>query len=552
MNLKIRECLLVLAIAGAGNAAATDGTGVRNGSFLDDPGTTEPSWFRSDPCLQKVDPDPLVCALPLADFPWEGNRFISIGPSVVHRPASIGEGALPPTSMGDETCLVPEGERLSVLRLRVNHPAAPGLSTSFGQVNRAVGNVYQTDIHLPEAEGEVGENDVVLLRFDHFGLHPTGGPAVRVRLIAERFRTENGTIEDVVDWGSTWQEMPFNAGFSSDYRVFDVLVLGSPLHRCEESDGDLLEHWMPRQLPISCPVDETGCKGSSCPGGDEGIPLVSSLLSIDRSVDMPLAGWRSTEMRLAVQRLPDWDCSAGLEQLVDYRFTIAFQLPEELTYLGPEVDGCPSGSDFGKVSSQYRQAFRFPAYAEIDQVELGLASLDAGVFQPCDFPSDGQCNQQWGGSECPSWTSGGGFSLQCAFRPRAGRLPLEWDPDIDPGSPGDGGVDRESERYWRKLVYDGVDPFVHTRFVADACNLAGQATPYQREMEEIEFTPATFLDRTSSCPADFNGDGSVDGIDMGAFLGRWDTNDPQFDLDGNGVVGSADLGLMLGGWGDCP
>ena len=552
MNPKIRKCLLVFAFAGAGNAIATaDGTGVKNGSFVDDPGTTEPSWFRSDPCLQKLDPDPLLCPSALADFPWEGNRFISIGPSVVHRPASIEEGALPLTSMGDETCLVPEGERLSVLRLRVNHPTAPGPANFYGEADRTVGNVYQTDIHLPEAEGEVGENDVVLLRFDHFGLHPTGGPAARVRLIAERFRAEDGTIKDVVDWGATWEEMPFIDGFANDYRAFDVLVLGSPVHGCEDADGALLEHWMPRQLPVYCPVDETGCEGSSCPGDDEGIPLLSSLLSIDRKVDMPLAGWRTTEMRVAVQRLPDWNCSAGLEQLADYRFTIAFQLPEELTYLGPEVDGCSANADWEKSSRNYREAFRFPAYTEIDQVELGLASLDAGMFQPCDFPYDGQCNQMPTAS-CPPWTSGGGLVTECEFRPRAGGIPLERDPDIDPGSPGDGGVDRESERDWRKLVYSDVHPNVHTRFVASSCYQSSQRTPYQRRMGEIEFIPATFLDPASSCPADFNGDGSVDGIDVGAFLGRWNTSDPQFDLDGNGVVGSADLGLMLGGWGVCP
>ncbi|MCP4835451.1 MAG: hypothetical protein GY895_11900 [Phycisphaera sp.] len=70
-------------------------------------------------------------------------------------------------------------------------------------------------------------------------------------------------------------------------------------------------------------------------------------------------------------------------------------------------------------------------------------------------------------------------------------------------------------------------------------------------MGEIEFTPATFLEQPSPCPADFNHDGTVDGLDIGAFLGRWDTNDPQYDLDGNGVVGSADLGLLLGAWGAC-
>ena len=552
MNQKIRTCLMVLVITGAGNATATaDGTGVRNGSFADDPRTPEPAWFRSDPCLQQLDPDQTYCK-PLAAFPWEENRFISIGPSIVHRPTDIQEGALPPTSMGDEACLVPEGERLSVLRLRVNHPAAPGRTTSDGETDETVGNVYQSDIYLPMAEGEVDEDDVVLLRFDHFGLHPTGGPAVRVRLIAERFRSEDGTLEDVVDWGATWQQMPFIAQNTSQCRSFDVLVLGSPVHRCKDADGDLLEHWMPRQLPVYCPVDETGCGGSSCPGGGEGISLVPSLLSIDPTVEAPPAAWRTTEMRVAVQRLPEWDCSAGLEQLVDYRFTIAFQLPEELVYLGPEVDGCSSNSDWEKSSSDYREAFRFPAYTEIDQVEFGLASLDAGVFQQCDFPYEGQCDQMSTASECPLWTSGGGISVQCAFRPRAGGIPLEWDPGIESGPPGDGGVDHESERTWRKLVYSDSNPYLHTSFVAIACNGAGLSTPYQRRMGEIEFTPATFIDRTLPCPADFSGDGRVDGLDVGEFLGSWNTNDPLFDLDGNGVVGSADLGLLLGAWGACP
>ena len=49
-------------------------------------------------------------------------------------------------------------------------------------------------------------------------------------------------------------------------------------------------------------------------------------------------------------------------------------------------------------------------------------------------------------------------------------------------------------------------------------------------------------------PADLNGDGVVNGADLGALLGNWG-NAGTGDLDGNGVVNGADLGILLGSWG---
>jgi len=48
--------------------------------------------------------------------------------------------------------------------------------------------------------------------------------------------------------------------------------------------------------------------------------------------------------------------------------------------------------------------------------------------------------------------------------------------------------------------------------------------------------------------ADFNGDGKVDGNDLGVLLGEWGSPGTQADLDGNGVVDGADLGTLLGQW----
>lgn len=57
-------------------------------------------------------------------------------------------------------------------------------------------------------------------------------------------------------------------------------------------------------------------------------------------------------------------------------------------------------------------------------------------------------------------------------------------------------------------------------------------------------------DGASSCAADFNGDGMVDGADLGSLLGQWG-GPGSADLDGSGSVDGADLGLLLGAWGPC-
>jgi len=50
-----------------------------------------------------------------------------------------------------------------------------------------------------------------------------------------------------------------------------------------------------------------------------------------------------------------------------------------------------------------------------------------------------------------------------------------------------------------------------------------------------------------SIPGDLNGDGRVDGNDLGALLGAWD-GDGFADLNGDGIVNGNDLGTLLGNW----
>ena len=50
---------------------------------------------------------------------------------------------------------------------------------------------------------------------------------------------------------------------------------------------------------------------------------------------------------------------------------------------------------------------------------------------------------------------------------------------------------------------------------------------------------------------DWDGDGVVDGGDIGLFLIEWKTKDSPADFDGDGIVGGGDLGLLLIAFGDC-
>ncbi len=47
---------------------------------------------------------------------------------------------------------------------------------------------------------------------------------------------------------------------------------------------------------------------------------------------------------------------------------------------------------------------------------------------------------------------------------------------------------------------------------------------------------------------DLNGDGIVDGADLGLLLAAWDSDDADADLNGDGTVDGADLGLLLANW----
>jgi hypothetical protein len=76
------------------------------------------------------------------------------------------------------------------------------------------------------------------------------------------------------------------------------------------------------------------------------------------------------------------------------------------------------------------------------------------------------------------------------------------------------------------------------------------------EDDDPETSPPVFGVRylaTLSCEAppasgDLNGDGVVDGADLGLLLSEWSRSGGVADLNGDGVVNGADLGLLLAAW----
>lgn len=58
------------------------------------------------------------------------------------------------------------------------------------------------------------------------------------------------------------------------------------------------------------------------------------------------------------------------------------------------------------------------------------------------------------------------------------------------------------------------------------------------------------LSGEGGCPADLDGDGDVDGADLGIILVRWGSSG-QGDINGDGIINGADLGALLVAWGPC-
>lgn len=75
-------------------------------------------------------------------------------------------------------------------------------------------------------------------------------------------------------------------------------------------------------------------------------------------------------------------------------------------------------------------------------------------------------------------------------------------------------------------------------------------TPHRLGAVGAIITAALSSSVMANCPGDFNGDGEINGADLGALLSFWGT--PAGDLTNDGDTTGADLGALLSHWGPCP
>lgn len=95
---------------------------------------------------------------------------------------------------------------------------------------------------------------------------------------------------------------------------------------------------------------------------------------------------------------------------------------------------------------------------------------------------------------------------------------------------------------WDSRVFAGAtssEPIKAMRVLNNCCDGDGIT------VDDVQFAVAS-----PTCAADLNGDGQVNGADLGLLLANWNGSGTG-DLDGSGAVTGADLGELLAAWGAC-
>jgi len=110
----------------------------------------------------------------------------------------------------------------------------------------------------------------------------------------------------------------------------------------------------------------------------------------------------------------------------------------------------------------------------------------------------------------------------------------------------------DQRHLWLDFVPADADDPEQSRVVASAPAKPTLAPPghYMLFVLDSDMVPsvARIIRLGNGLFGDLNGDGTVDGADLGILLNAWGHSGPG-DLDGNGVVDGADLGLLLNAWG---
>ncbi len=98
------------------------------------------------------------------------------------------------------------------------------------------------------------------------------------------------------------------------------------------------------------------------------------------------------------------------------------------------------------------------------------------------------------------------------------------------------------------LVDDFVAPSSTLRLRFTAHDSVGGGALIEAGVDAIKVSAIDCTD-PPALPGDLNGDGVVDGTDVGLFLAHWGNAGGPADLNGDNIVDGADFGILLGNWG---
>ncbi|MFM1935929.1 MAG: hypothetical protein RI990_888 [Planctomycetota bacterium] len=174
---------------------------------------------------------------------------------------------------------------------------------------------------------------------------------------------------------------------------------------------------------------------------------------------------------------------------------------------------------------------------------LGAADVDGGVttLTSPDFDTSGLVD--------PRFSYWRWYSNEAGAAPNADSMPVEL--SVDGGNTWVLVEDvSENARQWvfaSFRVADFTTPTDRLRIRFLARDL-GSGSLVEAGVDDVRVSGFE-VDCVPTRRADLNGDGRVDGADLGIMLGRWGVNDPVVDLNGDGLVDGLDLGLLIADWG---
>lgn len=99
------------------------------------------------------------------------------------------------------------------------------------------------------------------------------------------------------------------------------------------------------------------------------------------------------------------------------------------------------------------------------------------------------------------------------------------------------------------VYFDGLLTLTSTEFVWDVPqSAAGQTIPYFCSPHCIFGMTASITVSGGGNPADVNGDGSVNAVDLAIVLGDWGATSGPADINRDGIVNATDLATLLAAW----